>query len=145
MALILIGSLRLNADVIATSTTEFSGVQGQNDWICGYRNIPAAGAAENYDPERAFISFAGGECKGDAKAKEAGGCKEKKDGACAEGAKKDGCDPAGCASCVEGAKEGKECCQEKVARTDLEIVTLAAVEGTSEAAKKESCWTEFKK
>lgn len=55
----------LKAGVIATSSTEFSGVQGQNGWTYGYRDVPAEGASENYDPDRAFIPFAGGPGQGD--------------------------------------------------------------------------------
>lgn len=45
-----------------------------------------------------------------------------------------------CEKCEKGAKDGAKeraaCCKEKAARTDLEVVTLAAVEGASDAAKK---------
>ena len=47
-------------DVIADSVAEFSGVQGQNGWIHGYRNYTADGGGENYDPTTDFIAFAGG-------------------------------------------------------------------------------------
>lgn len=103
--------------------------------VVGLCSLPAfAGDGEKDKPTGA----AGGECKGDAKAKEGDCCKGKKDGECVEGAKKECGDDAEavCGECAEGAKEGKECCKEKAARTDLEVVTLAAVEGTSEAAKK---------
>src|SRR3989338_1529790 len=47
-----------------------------------------------------------------------------------------------CEKCEKGAKDGAKeraaCCKEKAARTDLEVVTLAAVEGASDAAKR--CW-----
>lgn len=60
-----IGSHRTKADVIAKSVDEFSGVQGQNGWIYGYRDVSANGASENYDPDRDFIPFAGGLGRGD--------------------------------------------------------------------------------
>jgi hypothetical protein len=55
----------LRAGVIANSSPEFSGVQGQNGWTYGYRDVPAEGASENYDPDRDFIPFAGGDSQGD--------------------------------------------------------------------------------
>lgn len=64
-ALTLAAALPLKAGVIATSSTEFSGVQSQNGWTYGYREVPAEGASENYDPERDFIPFTGGDSRGD--------------------------------------------------------------------------------
>jgi len=55
----------LSADVIATSSTDFVGGQGQNGWTYGYRDVPAGRASENYDPDRDFIPFVGGEGKGE--------------------------------------------------------------------------------
>lgn len=43
--------------VLANSETEFSGVQGQDNWTYGYRNFTADGGAENYDPVADFIAF----------------------------------------------------------------------------------------
>ena len=64
-AALLLGAFPLNAGVIATSATEFSGVQGQNGWTYGYRDVPTEGASENYDPDRDFIPFVGGLGQGD--------------------------------------------------------------------------------
>lgn len=64
-ALTLAAAFPAQAGIIATSTTEFSGVQGQNGWTYGYREVPAAGASENYDPDRDFIPFAGGDGQGE--------------------------------------------------------------------------------
>ena len=103
--------------------------------VGGLCSLPAfAGDGEKDKPSGA----AGGESKGEAKGKDCDSCKGKKDGECEKGEKKECGDDAEavCGECVEGAKEGKECCKEKAARTDLEVVTLAAVEGTSEAAKR---------
>jgi hypothetical protein len=50
----------VDAAVIANSSTEFSGLQGQNGWTYGYRDLSAADASENYDPDADFIPFAGG-------------------------------------------------------------------------------------
>jgi len=55
----------LKRAVIATSSTEFSGFRDAAGWSYGYRSVPAAGAAENYDPERNFIPFSGGPGQGD--------------------------------------------------------------------------------
>ncbi len=98
--------------------------------LAGLLAVPAfAGDGEKEKP----TGVAGGECKEGAKIDKGGCHKEAKE--CEDG--KTGCGEAGaCSKCADGAKEGKACCQEKTARTDLEIVTLAAVEGTSEAAKK---------
>lgn len=65
VALLLAAAFPLKAGVIATSSTEFSGVQGQNGWTYGYRDVPAGGASENYDPVRDFIPFSGGDGQGD--------------------------------------------------------------------------------
>ncbi|MBL9168228.1 MAG: hypothetical protein JNN07_10850 [Verrucomicrobiales bacterium] len=54
-----------NAEIIADSKAEFSGVQGQNGWSIGYRNYTADGGEDNYDPAASFIEFAGGEGQGD--------------------------------------------------------------------------------
>lgn len=82
--------------------------------LAGPGSVPAfAGDGEKEKPTGA----AGGEPK----AKDGEGCKDKE--------KKGG-------ECPDCAKEGKECCKEASACTDLEVVTLAAVEGTGEAAKK---------
>lgn len=62
---VVIGSFRVTAGVIATLTDEFSGVQGQNGWIYGYREAQPGGTGESFDPERDFRVFAGGEGKGD--------------------------------------------------------------------------------
>jgi len=51
--------------VLATSATEFSGFRDAQGWSYGYRSVSAAGAAENYDPERDFIPFSGGPAQGD--------------------------------------------------------------------------------
>lgn len=48
---------------IANSFKQFSGVQGQNNWYWGYRNYTADGGGINYDPDKAFIPFAGGSDK----------------------------------------------------------------------------------
>lgn len=107
--------------------------------VAGLWSLPAfAGDGEKDKPPSGPCGEGKGECKGDARGKEGDCCKGKKAGECAEGAKKECGDDADavCGECAEGAKEGKECCKGKTARTDLEVVTLAAVEGTSEAAKK---------
>ncbi len=44
----------------ADSLTEFSGIQGQDGWEYGYRNLTLSGISANYDPAAAFIRFAGG-------------------------------------------------------------------------------------
>jgi hypothetical protein len=46
--------------VIADSQTEFSGVQGANNWNYGYRNFTADGGAASYDPGAHVIPFTGG-------------------------------------------------------------------------------------
>jgi hypothetical protein len=48
------------AQVIANSTAEFSGVQGQNGWHNGYRNYTADGETTDYDPATGFIPYVGG-------------------------------------------------------------------------------------
>lgn len=64
-----------------------------------------------------------------------------KDGACGGEAKcSDGdgaCGAKGgdCAKCVEGAKEGKECCVAKKAAADLQVVSLAVLHAEGEGAK----------
>ena len=44
-------------DVLADSATEFSGIQGQDDWWHGYRNLTLDGGENDYDPEADFIPF----------------------------------------------------------------------------------------
>jgi hypothetical protein len=44
--------------VLANSETEFSGVQGQDDWSYGYRDVTNDGGAPSYDPDADFIPFA---------------------------------------------------------------------------------------
>jgi len=52
--------------MIANSTTEFSGVQGQDNWFYGYRNRTAdGGGTSQYDPDSDFVPFFGGEGQGD--------------------------------------------------------------------------------
>ncbi|MBL9126543.1 MAG: hypothetical protein JNL97_02795, partial [Verrucomicrobiales bacterium] len=51
--------------VIATSSAEFSGVQGKDGWDNGYRNFTVDGGAENYTPSTEFIAYPGGEGQGD--------------------------------------------------------------------------------
>ena len=51
------------AEVIADSIAEFSGVPGQNGWHNGYR-IYFEGETDNYDPAISVILFAGGEGQG---------------------------------------------------------------------------------
>jgi hypothetical protein len=67
LALNLTGSAQ--AQLLADSQAEFSGVQGQNDWFYGYRNYTTDGGADtgsdNYDPATGFIPFAGGQGMGD--------------------------------------------------------------------------------
>ncbi len=46
--------------LIANSSAEFSGVQGQNGWSYGYRNYTDDGGGDNYDPATQFLQFAGG-------------------------------------------------------------------------------------
>lgn len=46
--------------VIANSSAEFSGVQGQNGWEHGYRVLTLEGRTMNYDPSTAFAPFNGG-------------------------------------------------------------------------------------
>ena len=45
------------AQVIANSTNEFSGVQGQDGWFYGYRNVTVDGKAIDYDANADFIPF----------------------------------------------------------------------------------------
>lgn len=54
----------VGAQTLADSRTEFSGVQGGNDWYYGYRNYTADGGGDNYDPAAGFIAFAGGDGQG---------------------------------------------------------------------------------
>lgn len=49
---------------IADSSTQFSGVQGQDYWQHGYRNFSADGGGVNYSPTN-FIPFQGGDGMGD--------------------------------------------------------------------------------
>lgn len=49
---------------LGNSETEFSGVQGQDDWTYGYRNYTDDGGAQDYDPVADFIPFADGEFDG---------------------------------------------------------------------------------
>ena len=44
-------------EVLADSIVEFSGVQGQDDWWHGYRNLTLDGGANDYDPASDFIAF----------------------------------------------------------------------------------------
>ena len=39
--------------------TAFSGVQGENGWEWGYRNLTADGGAQDYDAQADFIAFPG--------------------------------------------------------------------------------------
>ncbi|HCQ38464.1 MAG TPA: hypothetical protein DIV39_04865, partial [Verrucomicrobiales bacterium] len=55
--LFLIGGQASAQNVVADSSLEFSGVQGQEDWSYGYRNLTLDGGANDYDPENDFISF----------------------------------------------------------------------------------------
>ncbi|MFP6865391.1 MAG: hypothetical protein VCA35_05570, partial [Roseibacillus sp.] len=56
LASLTLSSTNSNAQVtIADSFTEFSGIQGQDDWINGYRNFTADGGGA-YDPGN-FIPF----------------------------------------------------------------------------------------
>ncbi len=50
--------------VVANSTAEFSGVQGQDGWFNGYRNYTQDGGGNDYDPDLAFIPYTGGEGQG---------------------------------------------------------------------------------
>ena len=43
--------------VLADSAAEFSGIQGQEDWYYGYRNLTLDGGGNDYDPEADFIAF----------------------------------------------------------------------------------------
>jgi hypothetical protein len=47
------------ATVITDSRTAFSGVQGENGWEWGYRNLTADGGAQDYDAQADFIAFPG--------------------------------------------------------------------------------------
>ncbi|HNQ90674.1 MAG TPA: hypothetical protein PKM73_18825 [Verrucomicrobiota bacterium] len=47
--------------VIANSQAEFSGVQGQNGWFNGFRNVTQDGKGTDYDPAVDFIPYLGGE------------------------------------------------------------------------------------
>lgn len=42
---------------LADSAAEFSGIQGQEDWYYGYRNLTLDGGGNDYDPENDFIAF----------------------------------------------------------------------------------------
>ena len=42
---------------LADSAAEFSGIQGQEDWYYGYRNLTLDGGGNDYDPETDFIAF----------------------------------------------------------------------------------------
>jgi hypothetical protein len=53
------------AATLASSTNEFSGIQGSNSWFYGYRNYTSDGGGVPYDPDAGFIPFAGGEGQGD--------------------------------------------------------------------------------
>ena len=43
--------------ILADSAAEFSGIQGQEDWYYGYRNLTLDGGGNDYDPEADFIAF----------------------------------------------------------------------------------------
>ena len=45
------------ATSLADSRTGFSGVQGENGWNHGYRNLTADGGAQDYDAQSDFIAF----------------------------------------------------------------------------------------
>ncbi|MCB1096065.1 MAG: hypothetical protein KDN22_10865 [Verrucomicrobiae bacterium] len=62
MAILVTSNLR--AEVIADSITEFSGVQGQDDWRYGYRNYTLDGEENDYDPVADFIEFAPSDWRG---------------------------------------------------------------------------------
>lgn len=64
-ALTLLTGTTSQAQGLADSRAEFSGVQGQNDWFYGYRNYTVDGGGNNYDPANGFVAFAGGEGQGD--------------------------------------------------------------------------------
>ena len=44
-------------NILADSAAEFSGIQGQEDWYYGYRNLNLDGGGNDYDPEADFIAF----------------------------------------------------------------------------------------
>ena len=46
--------------ILAESEFEFSGVQGQDDWTHGWRNLTVDGGADDYDATNDFIAFTGG-------------------------------------------------------------------------------------
>ena len=48
------------ATSLADSRTGFSGIQGENGWNHGYRNLTADGGAQDYDPQSDFIAFSAG-------------------------------------------------------------------------------------
>ncbi len=50
------GSMKAQG-VLADSAAEFSGIQGQDDWWHGYRNLTLDGGENDYDPEADFIPF----------------------------------------------------------------------------------------
>jgi hypothetical protein len=45
------------ASAIANSFTQYSNVQGQDDWFWGYRNYTKDGGGESYNPDTGFIAF----------------------------------------------------------------------------------------
>jgi hypothetical protein len=45
------------ANSVANSVLQFSGVQGQDNWYYGYRNYTKDGGGESYHPETGFIAF----------------------------------------------------------------------------------------
>ncbi len=56
-SLFLLGAQASAQNLLADSTSEFSGTQGQEDWYYGYRNLTLDGGENDYDPEADFIPF----------------------------------------------------------------------------------------
>ncbi len=54
----------VSATAIADSRLDFSGVQGQDDWHYGYRNLTADGGAQDYEAVADFIAFDAGQWTG---------------------------------------------------------------------------------
>jgi hypothetical protein len=54
-----------NTPTLANSVADFSGLQENNNWQYGWRDLTADGGAPDYDPDTAFIPFAGGDGMGD--------------------------------------------------------------------------------
>ena len=53
------------ATAIADSSTQFSGIQNQDNWQFGYRNYGTDGGGPTYDPATGFVVFKGGDGQGD--------------------------------------------------------------------------------